>query len=142
MSQTRMQKQLSKGGKKENNNLQELLCEPSTSSNIFSKRKKKPKRKPFLPIFFNEFTVDNNQDNEQEEKINQFDKQEEEIEQYNKQMLNELDNYAGSNIIDIIDVRSAQHLCKTTIYQPPKFPHPAYAQYMEIVMKHHLSDSI
>ncbi|CAG8844743.1 13579_t:CDS:2, partial [Gigaspora margarita] len=54
------------------------------------------------------------------EKINQFDKQEEEIEQYNKQIKKQK--------------LSAQYLYKTTIYQPPKFLHPAYAQYMEIVM--------
>ncbi|CAG8481883.1 2970_t:CDS:2 [Dentiscutata erythropus] len=42
----------------------------------------------------------------------------------------------------IIDIRSAQRLCATTVYRPPTFPHPAYAQFIEIVMKYHLPNSV
>src|SRR6266487_1735502 len=40
-----------------------------------------------------------------------------------------------------IDIHSAQQLCATTTYESPTFPHPAYRQFMEIVIKHCLSDS-
>ncbi|CAG8788346.1 24270_t:CDS:2 [Dentiscutata erythropus] len=37
---------------------------------------------------------------------------------------------------------SVQCLCATTVYRPPTFPHPAYTQFMEIVMKYHLPNSV
>ncbi|CAG8657609.1 10430_t:CDS:2, partial [Racocetra fulgida] len=51
-------------------------------------------------------------------------------------------NSEENSSITIIDMRSAQRLYATTAYRPPTFPHLAYAQFMEIVMKYNLPNSV